>query len=206
MLDICPIKFYKKIMKLTIKFLSFFLLFACATTKTVEEKTITFSKGIQISTEHFLDIIPSKAQIVQLITYKRQNDVKKAQIIMRKDKSLKVSVLSTMGIELLALSVNKGIIEQHSAMPGFRIGFFHRVMADMLAVYAPKTLFYQDIIGKVEVEDTALKRTILTQGKKLITIIYDNKNRWLSNIKYIHHQLDYELEIKNLSIAYEGLH
>lgn len=182
------------------------IIVGCSHNKIIDYKTISLAKNLEIRTNHFLDIIPKNSKIVQLVTYTREAETKKAQVIFVNRDALRVTVLSPMGVELLSLRVTDKNIKRIGGIKQFKIDFFYKVMADMLAVYGPKKLLYTDIIGKVTISESRLERTISDHSGKAISINFDQTQIWKSNVSLEHHQLGYKLNIKTLAFKNESIH
>jgi len=155
--------------------------------------------NIEIKTNNFLSIIPKDSQVIQYVSYEKDGDVKDTQVILRRKKDLIVTVLSPIGLELISLRVTKNGVERIGGIAQFKLELFRKVMADMLAVYAPKKLLLKETLAAVNVIDSKNKRVISLNSKKIITISYTLEDRWKSDITLEHLELNYKLNIKTLA-------
>lgn len=100
------------------------LCFSCAQVEKKSYQIEKLSKTLSIKTKYFLSLFPKKSQITQLVTYKKGDDVKRTQVVFKRNEDLRVSVLSPMGIELISLRVTNDGIEKISGINQFKIEFF----------------------------------------------------------------------------------
>lgn len=185
------------------KYISLILLLACSSSHFKTHKKVEFGTSF-IDTSSFYQMIPFKKKIVQLVEYKDSKRSEKAQVVITKDKVVKISVLSLLGVEILALEMNEDEAKTLSRLPGVKVDFFYRVMADMLAVYAEKKLLLKSIGEKIQIVDTDLNRKFYEQEKLLFDIKYSDRNRWGGEVKIFSTHPKYNLLIKTL--AYENLY
>ena len=172
---------------------------SCSSTKMISHGTEKLGNDLKIKTNSFLSIIPDNSQVIQYVSYERDGDLKDTQVILRRKKDLLVTVLSPIGLELISLRVTDAGVERLGGIAQFKLELFRRVMADMLAVYAPKRLLLEESLGDLKVTDSENKRVISVGTKKVITIDYTQADKWKSDIHLEHLELNYKLNIKTLT-------
>lgn len=174
-------------------FLIIFLISACSTT---QESRIYLE---------FENLFPDNAKIVQLIIYKRGTTSEKAQAVFTKQDHVKASLLSELGHEFLTFEVVGDKVTMNSKVPTIKMEQLNKVISEILAVYTEKPVLYLDNGEGLEIVDNGLERIIKRKGKKIITVNYDHEDKWKSNIRYFNHDLQYELNIKPLTVTYENI-
>lgn len=186
------------------KVLFFIFLFAsCSTVKELklQPRRVKLTKNLSINTANFLSVIPNKSEVTQLVTYKKDEEVKKMQVVFVKRDILSITVLSLLGIELATLVITEKGIKKISGISNFKVEYFYKVMADILASYAKKKVLYSDIIGDFTISEKANSRDIYQKGEKEVSIKYSHgKSKWLGNIELFNHGYNYKLSIKTLEI------
>ena len=183
------------------------LLLGCATGERIsKEQDVSLSQNISISLASFKSIFPNRALIKQTLSFTRNGKSKDAQVIIKNLDTLSVTILSPFGIELMSLVFEDNSIKKVSGVPGIKIDFFQRAMADMLIIYSDVDKTRALLKGQGELKTSPLGRSIYVQGKEIISIKYSEAERWKSNIEYQQKELDYILKIKTVSIDYENIY
>lgn len=174
------------------------LLQSCSQTVFKQSNYVDIGAGLKIKTDNFLDLFPEDKEILQLVTYIRDGEKKQVTIFFKKKGSLKVTVTSLMGIELLSLEITNRKIVNLGGVGGMKQEFFSRVIADMLAVHKAKKLLYKDSLGDIVIEQSAKQRVVSSRANKIMTISYEPARGLYSHVRLKNHLLNYSLEIKTL--------
>ena len=191
------------------KILVFLMLFfvACASpSKISQSKKVKLSEHISISLSQFRDILPKNALIKQWINYSRGEKSEKAQIIIKNFEKLSVTILSPFGIELMSLDFSGDSITKVSGIPGIKVAFFERAMADMLIIYGDKNRTSTLIGAQGRLEEDVLRRRVFSGETEVIDISYTEKDPWKSDVIYQQLELGYKLSIKTVSIEHETIY
>lgn len=184
-----------------------FLFSSCATQEYINaSKEVELSKKLSISLEKFGQIIPKNAIVEQFISFERSDKSEQAQVIIKNTKELQLTMLSPFGIELLSLKFENGKIIKISGIPGIKIKYFERAMADMLAIYGDKDLLLKQIRGDFDIIEAKRSRSIRSGANEVIRIKYSGEDFWKSEISFKHQELQYELIIKTTAITYENVY
>lgn len=185
------------------KFIFLFFFLSCASSTLTLKNNVPYN-DVFIKTDHFYELIPDKHKIVQYVSYTGHEREESAQVIFVKKEELKISVLSTMGVEILSLTLDENTVKKEYGLPGIKMDFFYRVMSDMLAVYAQKTLLLKSIGPGITIKDFELRRELVGATGNLFEISYDNVNKWPGEVKLVQKQQNYSLKIK--TIMYESIY
>lgn len=184
-----------------------FFFSSCASTEYINSsKKVALSQNLQISLSKLRQVFPKNAIIKQFITYQRADKSEDAQVIIKNTQLLQLTMLSPFGIELLSLKVEDGKIIKISGIPGIKIEFFERAMADILVIYGSLELLQKQIQGDFKLKQTLKSRIISSGGNEVISIDYTDENFWKSKVIYKHKELKYKLTIETNSITYETVY
>jgi hypothetical protein len=171
---------------------------SCATNKkTIEIVKVEISPSYYIKTDSLFDLFEQQSQVVKLIVYKRENDIKKAQVIIKKhSNSLVVSVLSLSGIELLTVKLTGNELERLGGVIGVDLSFFKRVIADILISELPHKLLLNSLPKGLDLILSENTRSIQANKKNIIHIKYSD-----GIIQYNHKILNYSIDIQTIMVS-----
>jgi hypothetical protein len=145
------------------------------------------------------EILPP-VQLVQVLTVDYADKKRSSQVVLEaRDGHLKVTALMPFGGEAFRIEYANGEITSRSLPLGADSLDLKFALADVILVYAPRTVLLKWLSPGIRVEDGPGRRVLRTASKTLIEIDYSVADPLAAEIHYRHLLRNYRIHIKPVS-------
>lgn len=176
------------------------LLSGCAHTQKSVQSSVNIGEDAQLNLKEPKDIFP-EIEMVQVLTIEHGKEKRTSQVVLSSlNNKLTIVALLPFGGEVFRVEYAEGVISAKS-LPMVQKNFdLKYALSDIVMIYAEKEKLETWLSKGVEVIDTEMGRTIRYKGQDLISIQYDQKDRWTASVKYEHLLRKYKIQVQSVSV------